>query len=264
MSVQRVDQWKLLEQPGCVKNEDLKRVKDAVPELKDRTIRTDSVTFSREGMAALRGEVQNMPGSIDVEEIMRMREVLPKLKVNPTDDFLWAMRSDMQSSLDAVKQSKESYTLDDLISIRMEAYARQYDALQQSYENGSRDIYISDGIDEDGKLQYHKVTQEEDRKYLNEAFDNIADSLGFSAKSQEIRWKIEAEFGGKAAPSFDLPEGYEDRLADTLKRAAAEYADKRDAGQSVSASGLALNYLNENAAFASAVRGLFFGIQPML
>lgn len=66
-------------------------------------------------MAALRGEVQSMPGRIDVEEIMRMREILPKLKVNPTDDFLWAMRSDMQSFLDAVKQSKGSYALDDLI-----------------------------------------------------------------------------------------------------------------------------------------------------
>ena len=99
---------------------------------------------------------------------------------------------------------KGSYTLDDLISIRMDAYTRQYDALQRSHEDGSRDIYISDGIDENGKLQYHKVSQEEDVAFLNDAFDRIADSLGFTAKSKEIKWKINEQFGGQKAPDLSL------------------------------------------------------------
>ena len=155
--------WNLLEQPAVSKGEDRKQIKDVVPELKGRQIKTDSLELSREGMAALREKVQSMPGHIDVEEIKQMKEILPKLKMNPEDDFYWAMRNDMQSSLDANKQSKGSYTLEDLISIRMDAYTRQYDALQKSHEDGSRDIYISDGIDENGKLQYHKVSQEEEQ-----------------------------------------------------------------------------------------------------
>ena len=109
-------------------------MQDAVPELKGRKIRIDSLELSKEGMAALRGRVQSMPGRIDMEEMMQMREILPKLKLNPEDDFYWAMREDMQNSLDAIKQSKGNYTLDDLISIRMDAYTRQYNALQKSYE----------------------------------------------------------------------------------------------------------------------------------
>ncbi|MBP3489748.1 MAG: hypothetical protein J6K53_15345 [Roseburia sp.] len=263
MPIQSIEKWNLWEQPGTVKNEERKSIKDVIPELKDRKISTDSVTFSREGMAALRSQVQSMPGHIDVEEIMRMREILPKLCMNPSDDFLWAMRDDMQSSLNAIKQSKGNYTLDDLISIRMEAYVRQYDALQQSYEGGLRDIYVSDGIDENGKLQYHKVTQEEDTAYLNQAFDSIADSLKFSAESQEIKRQIDEAFGGKGGLPVALPEGYGERLADILKKASLEYADRKEQGQYADASGLALKYLNEDAEFADAMRMLFSNVMPM-
>ena len=194
--------WNLLNQQAVSKGENRKQIRDVVPELKGRQIKTDSLELSREGMTALREKVQSMPGHIDVEELKQMKEILPKLKMNPEDDFYWAMRNDMQSSLDAIKQSKGSYTLDDMISIRMEAYTKQYDALQKLYEDGSRDIYISDGIDENGKLQYHKVSQEEDVAFLNDAFGRIADSLGFTAKSREIQRKNNEQFGGQKIPAF--------------------------------------------------------------
>lgn len=255
--IQSVNKWNVLEQPGFVRNENLKQIKDAVPELKNRQICMDSVDFSEEGRAALREQVQSMPGHIDVEEMIRMHEIIPKLRANPSDDFLWAMRDDMQNSLNAIKQLNGSYTFDDLITIRMTAYAEQYDALQKSYADGSRDIYISDGIDENGKLQYHKVTQEEDFTYLKEAFDRIADSLTFSVKSQEIQWQINAKSGGKNQLPVSLPDKYGERSACILKRAAADYADQRGKGQYVDAAGLALKYLNEDAEFADAMRALF-------
>lgn len=255
--------WNLLDQPAVSKSEDRKQIRDVVPELNERQIKTDSLELSREGMAALREKVQSMPGHIDVEEIKQMKEILPKVKMNPEDDFYWAMRNDMQSSLDAIKQSKGSYTLDDLISIRMEAYTRQYDALQKSYEDGSRDIYISDGIDENGKLQYHKVSQEEDVEFLNDAFGRIADSLGFTAKSREIQWKINEKFGGQKAPELSLPEGYEAKLTGTLKKAAATYAEQRKNGNYVNATKQALKYLDEDAAFSNAMHQLFSNISPM-
>lgn len=263
MVIQSVDPYNLMEQQEYVRNEDAKKISDVIPELKDREIRTDSVTFSREGMEALRKQVQSMPGHIDALEVMRMRDILPKLKMNPSDDFLWGMRDDMQESLNAVKQAKGSYTIDDLISIRMKAYAKQYDALQQSYADGSRDFYVSDGVDENGKLLYHKVTREEDMEYLNQAFDNIADSLKFSARAQEGKWKIDEVFGGRAGLPVTLPEGYGERLEDILKRASAEYADKREQGQHADAAALGLKYLNEDTEFANAMRVLYSNVTPM-
>lgn len=46
--------WNLLEQPAVGKSEDRKQIRDVVPELKGRQIKTDSLELSREGMAALR------------------------------------------------------------------------------------------------------------------------------------------------------------------------------------------------------------------
>jgi hypothetical protein len=163
----------------------------------------------------------------------------------------------MQASLDSIKQSKGSYDLDDLLSIRMSAYENQYEALQKSHADGSRDIYVSDGMDENGKLQYHQVTLEEELGYLNEAFDRIADDLEFSATSKEIKWKIDESFGGKSALPVSLPNGYAKKLSGMLKDAAAEYEQKREQGTSVSAVGLAIKRLNEDSTFAYAMRTLF-------
>ena len=263
MNVQNVNYWNLLEQPGTGKSENTRQVKEAAPELKDREIKTDSVEFSKEGMAALREKVQNMPGHIDVEEIRQMKEILPKLKMNPADDFYWAMKNDMQNSLDAVKASSGTYTLDDLISIRMNAYTKQYDALQKAYEDGTRDIYVSDGIDENGNLKYHQAIKEEDMAYLNEAFGRVADGLKFSAKSQEIQQQINEKFGKQKGMSVSLPDGYEEKLSGILKRAADTYAKEKEKGNQVNAAELALQYLNEDKEFSNAMHMLFANIKPM-
>lgn len=258
-----IDIWNLLELPTVNNGEKPKQIQDFIPELKGRKIKTDTLELSEEGMAALREKVQSMPGRIDMEEMMQMREILPKLKLNPEDDFLWAMRNDMQSSLDAIKKSKGSYTLEDLISIRMDTYTRQYNALEKSYEDGSRDIYICDGSDADGKLQYHQVSKEEDIAFLNQAFERISDSLGFTAKGCENKWKINELFGGQKAPELSLPKNYKEKLSGILKKAAATYAEEKKNGNYVNATNLALKYLNEDAGFSNAMHHLFSNITPM-
>ena len=257
------DIWNLLDWSTVNNGEKSKQMQDAVPELKGRKIRIDSLELSKEGMAALRGRVQSMPGRIDMEEMMQMREILPKLKLNPEDDFYWAMREDMQNSLDAIKQSKGNYTLDDMISIRMDAYTRQYNALQKSYEDDSRDIYICDGSNAEGKLQYHKVSKGEDVTFLNQAFDRIADSLGFTANGCESQLKINELFGGQKAPELSLPDNYEEKLSGIMKKAAATYAEQKKNGNNVNATNLALKYLNEDADFSDVMHQLFSNIRPM-
>jgi hypothetical protein len=112
-------------------------------------------------------------------------------------------------------------------------------------------------MDENGKLQYHQVTLEEDLGYLNEAFDRIADEFGFSATSKEIKWKIDENFGGNSALPVSLPKGYDKQLSGILKGAAAEYEQKREQGISVSAVGLAIKRFNADSQFAYAMRTLF-------
>lgn len=253
MEIQNFDKWNLLGYEKQIRHEQLQRVADS-SKMKERDIKTDTVSFSKEGMSALHG--QFLPGQVDVEEMKRMHEILPKLKYNPADDYRLAMQKDMQNSLNAIKEKKGSYTLDDLLSIRMDAYAKQYDALQQSYKDGTREIYVSDGLDENGKLQYHKVTQEEDFAYLDEAFERITGTMVFSAKSQEIMLEIKEKFGGEQI-EIDLPKDYDKKLVDILEKAASSYKELKSQGKEVNASQLVLKFFNEDKDYANVMRKLY-------
>jgi hypothetical protein len=50
MEIQGINNWNLLEDSGAVKSEGLRKVKDAILELKDREIKVDMATFSKEGI----------------------------------------------------------------------------------------------------------------------------------------------------------------------------------------------------------------------
>lgn len=230
-------------------------IKDAMPELKDIQIKVDSVELSREGLAALRGQGQGQFYQIDVDEIMRMREIAPKLCIDVSYEMKAAMQKDIQNSIDAVRKAKGDYSLDDSIAARMGAYARQYEALQKGHADGTRDVYVSDGIDENGKMQYHKVTLEEDLEYLNEAFGQIADGMVLATNSKGVLQRNREAFGVQ----LDVPllNRYGQRLADTLKRAASTYASQREKGNPANAAGLAYGYLNEDRSFSNTMHLLF-------
>jgi hypothetical protein len=49
MEIQGINNRNLLEDPGAVKSEGLRKVKDAISELKDREIKVDTATFSKIG-----------------------------------------------------------------------------------------------------------------------------------------------------------------------------------------------------------------------
>ena len=217
----------------------------------------DSAVFSREGMAALRTQVQGSFEQIDVDEIMRMREIFPKLRMEQSYEMMEAMQKDMRNASEEIIKSKGYTSLDDVITERMDAYMSQYEALLRGHADGTRDVYILDGIDENDKMQYHKVTLEEDLENLDEAFGRIADGMVFAAKAKEILQKNREIFGGQKALAAPLPNRYGERLADILKCAASTYAEQRQKGNPVDAAGLAFDYLNEDKSFSDIMHMLF-------
>ena len=93
------------------------QVKEAVPELQDKEIFL-KVDISKEGLAALRKSVQEMPGHIDFEKEMQFREILPKLQMDPAGSLYSEMRSEWQSELNDIKEYNGSikYLSGDLLN----------------------------------------------------------------------------------------------------------------------------------------------------
>lgn len=191
MEIKGLGQFSLLE----ANNVQTKKVlaKDVIPELKDVEVKVD---ISKEGMEALRMQVQEMPGRIDVEEMMRDREILPKLQMDPVGTHYFQMAKYEGEFLEKVKEVKgNAYTIEDIRDVQLKAYNRCYKELEEAYEKGERDIYICNGV-VDGKAQYHQVTKEEDFSYLKEAFERLDRKATLYQQLQERNKQIQIDFSG--------------------------------------------------------------------
>ncbi len=200
------------------------QVKETVSELQDKEISV-AVDISKEGLAALRQKVQEMPGHFDFEKEMRFREILPKLQMDPAGELYYQMRDDWQAELAEVKKENDSYHLEDMISATMKSYARQYHALMQGHANESRDIYVSDSLEE-----YHKVGLEEDLGYLDKAFERTVSGIVTYAGMQEQKWAFRHTFYGEPALDIELPENYGDTIKELMNKAQEVFHKLYEAG----------------------------------
>lgn len=251
MNIKSMDRWNLLAYDKAIHHDGLQRMTNH-PKMKNA--KRDTISFSTEGMEALHG--QKLHGAVDIEAMKRRHEILPKLKYNPSDDFLWAMRDDISTELQQIKEEKGSYTLDDIYSIRLNAYAKQYNVLKEAYAEGTREIYVNDGIDENDNFKFHKVTQEEDFVYLDKAFERIKENMLFSLTSKEIILEIKEKFGGEKI-EIDLPRNYKEKMQSIVDETVITYKELKIQGQDVNITRLFQQFFNKDKQFADIMRKLY-------
>lgn len=236
------------------------RVKDVMPQLQDKEISV-AVDISKEGLEALRKEVQSMPGHIDFEKEMAFRKILPKLQMDPAGAHYEKLNAYSNDALSKIKEYNEDYGLEELFAVRMEAYAIQYRNTILGHEDDSRDIYVMDSLEE-----YHKVELEEDLGYLQQAFERSARSVSRIASIREQSWQIGHIFHGEEALPIELPQDYQDKIVQMLTKAGEEFANKYSDISNVSeaqliadAKAIASRILREDKEFYKSMEILFSG-----
>ena len=234
------------------------QAKEAVPELQDKDI-CIKVDISKEGLAKLRKSVQEMPGYIDFEKEMRFREILPKLQMDPVGSLYSEMSSEWQAELDGIKEYNGSYDLEDMISATMKSYAKQYHGLVQGHADGSRDIYVSDSLEE-----YHKVGLEEDLGYLDKAFERATSRTVMYAGMQEQKWVFRHFFYGEPALDVELPQDYRDKIKEVMQKAQEEFDQQYKNGafsseeeMTAKAGNIGSQMLREDVVFYNKMEHLF-------
>lgn len=246
------DKWNLLDYAKSIKNEEMQRI-TAYPAWKD-TDKPVTLSISEEGLRALHG--QKLKGAVDVEELKRMEEILPKLSYNPADEHLWDMRNGITNDLNTIKEQKGSYTMDEMLSVRMGAYADAYEALERAYADGTRDVWVSDGIDENGNLKYHQVTTEEDFAYLDTGFERMKrEIVGIFAGRENLRNIKEIFYGERI--EIEVPEDYEERLSHILDKTIAEYKALKENGKDANMSQLVRQFFYQDKKFAEVMQQLY-------
>ena len=196
------------------------RVKDITPQLQDKEISV-KIDISKEGMEALRKEVQAMPGHIDFEKQKKLREMLPKLQMDPVGAHYEKMNAYSNDALAKIKEYNKNYGLEELFAVKMEGFVKQYRNTILGHADGSRDIYVQESLEE-----FCKVELEEDLGYLSQAFERSARSVSMFASVQEQRWQIRHLFHGEQKLPVELPDDYQDKIVQMLTKAGEEIANK--------------------------------------
>ena len=236
------------------------RVKDVTPQLQDKEISV-KIDISKEGMEALRKEVQAMPGHIDFEKQKKLREILPKLQMDPVGEHYEKMNAYSSDALAKIKEHNKDYGLDELFAVKMEGYVKQYRNTILGHEDGSRDIYVQESLEE-----FRKVDLEEDLEYLSQAFERSARSVSMFASVQEQRWQIRHVFHGEPELPIELSDDYQDRIVQMFTKAGEEFAQKYEDISDVSeskmvadAKAIASRILREDKEFYESMKILFGG-----
>ena len=235
-------------------------VKDISPQLQDKEISV-KLDISKEGMEALRKEVQAMPGHIDFEKQKKLREILPKLQMDPVGAHYEKMNAYSNDALAKIKEYNKNYGLEELFAVKMEGFVKQYRNTILGHEDGSRDIYVMDSLEE-----YHKVESEEDLQYLRQAFERSVRSVSMFASVQEQRWQIRHLFYGEPELPVELPDDYRSRIEEMFGKAAEEFTNKysdisdvSEAQMITDAKAIASRILREDKEFYAAMKVLFGG-----
>lgn len=239
---------------------DLIRVKDVTPQLQDKEISV-KLDISKEGMEALRKEVQAMPGHIDFEKQKKLREILPKLQMDPVGAHYEKMNAYSNDALAKIKEYNKNYGLEELFAVKMEGFVKQYRNTILGHEDGSRDIYVQESLEE-----FRKVELEEDLEYLSQAFERSARSVSMFASVQEQRWQIRHLFHGEPELPVELPDDYQDRIVQILTKAGEEFtnkyndiSNKSEEQMITDAKAIATRILREDKEFYKSMQILFAG-----
>ena len=202
---------------------------------------TVKVDLSDEGLTAaekieyLRKAVQEMPdsGAINVEEMMKIREILPKLQMDPVNSHYEEMRDMRYAFFESEKGDDKIASFETTVNTWMKAYAMKYDALIKGHEDGSRDAYVVNPgeMTEHGNFVYHRIELEEDRHYLEEAFEKAGQAVSIVAQIQENRWMIRHVFHGEESLGITLPKDYGTRIQNMMEQAKDIFVKNYDAGK---------------------------------
>lgn len=236
------------------------RVKDITPQLQDKEI-SIKLDISKEGMEALRKEVQAMPGHIDFEKQKKLREILPKLQMDPVGAHYEKMNAYSNDALAKIKEYNKNYGLEELFAVKMEGFVKQYRNTILGHEDGSRDLYVQESLEE-----FRKVELEEDLGYLSQAFERSARSVSMFASVQEQRWQIRHLFHGEQKLPVELPDDYQSRIEEILGKAVEEFTNKYNVISDVSeaqmitdAKSIASRILREDKEIYKSMQILFGG-----
>ncbi len=183
---------------------------------------------------------------------------------DPVNEHYFEMNDMREIALEELKSRKEFYDLEDMAQITMEAYAKQYNRIQDAYDGEESEVYIC----REKCGEYKLLTLEENLAYLDEAFERLARGVVFLAASRERYASVRHQLYGE--PEISAPENYQNIIPEAMLKAKEAFMKKVAEGRyntveqmAEDAKALASKFLKEDSEFWLEMRYLFFNTKPL-
>lgn len=168
-------------------------------ELRQRKIEhSDEVTGSNPENAYIHNRFD-----LDVDYANYVRETVPKTVWS--NDYLQALWDEKTKYLKGIRESKNGYGFDDIITGAIHAYSTMYQKIVDGYSNGTREVYVCDET-EDGKRRL--LSMDEELEKLNRGFEELIKWDQMVAKSQRQNAENKRKFQNikldEAFDTFDI------------------------------------------------------------
>ena len=193
--------WSILDASEYSKAPNESRVSNFKSDIIDEQ---DSVSISEKGYESYRKNVLDIGkgNTQSFEEVVRLKKSFPSKVVVDIEGFHHYKMFDEARELDRIEQeklneTKEEWTLEKKANNLLKTYARTYDEIVNGYADGTREVWISDPSNGEAG-HYRKLTQEEELKALDKAYENHTQELvntvtmkeQFYGKMEEVQRKV--------------------------------------------------------------------------
>ncbi len=137
--------------------------------------------------------------AIDADYANYVRETVPKTVWS--NDYLQELWDEKTKYLKGVRESKNGYGFDDIVTGAAYAYSTMYQKIVDGYSNGTREVYVCDET-ESGKRRL--LSMDEELEKLNKGFEELIKWDQMVAKSQKQNAENKQKFQNiKLDESFD-------------------------------------------------------------
>lgn len=195
--------------------------------LQPKTENAVKITFSRDGMESYRKKLQESGKNEENGKVIVKPAALKQASKAIFENHYNCELTKEVEKLKEQRISGSTYSLSNKAEDYVRAYGNLYDEIVQSYQNGTREIYVEDKNSETG---FRKLTMEEELSSLDKAFQQAADREDAFVKNAQRAASAFKQTAEKLSKYKDVKTGF----ADAYKKLEAQgITEQENFGQKI-------------------------------
>jgi len=144
------------------------------------------VTISKDGLDSLRNSVNEIEDEQTYEDFDKIKDIWSKLEINLYAKYNNEMISSNSKSKSQSEDGSIKSNIYNSVYNSLDYYGNKYDEIVKGYDEGTREIWVTD---QNSELGYRKITKEEDLAALDKAYEWNAEVAATFAQTEPLAKK---------------------------------------------------------------------------